>query len=92
MQHELKVECGSCRGTGIYRGFAEPSGVGVICVNCDGTGQETLKYTPFEGRKTRNDISIVRYSRGSLIATGIGPVGGSISYQEFLNGKMPKKS
>lgn len=86
---EVKAECSSCGGTGIYRGFAEPPGVGVVCVNCDGTGASTILYTPFTTRKTRTDIKTVQRSRGSFIATGVGPVGNAVSYNEFLQGRKP---
>lgn len=85
----IEVECGSCGATGIYQGFAEPKGVGVVCLNCNGTGAVNIDYKPFTGRKERRDINTVQRSRGSFIATGVGPGGRSISYQEFLNGKMP---
>lgn len=85
----VEAECGSCDGTGIYRGFAEPKGVGVVCLNCDGTGRKVIKYKPFGGRRTRDDVKTVRRSAGSFIATGVGPTGGSVTYEEFLSGKMP---
>jgi hypothetical protein len=85
----IEVQCESCHGTGIYHGFAEPEGVGVVCLNCKGTGRRNLTYTPFTGRKVRTDINTVQLSRGSFIAIGVGPAGRSITYEEFLNGKMP---
>jgi hypothetical protein len=84
---EVKAQCDSCQGTGIYHGFAEQRGVGVICLNCDGTGCAIIKYVPFESRKVRKDIQTVQRSRGSFIGTGVGPAGKSITYNEFLNGK-----
>jgi hypothetical protein len=91
VKHEVKAECGACDGTGIYHGFAEPKGVGVVCLKCDGTGCATIEYTPFTGRKTRNDITTVQRSRGSFVLS-CGPAGNSVSYNDFLNGKMPGKS
>lgn len=85
----IKIECTSCSGTGIYRGFAEPQGVGVVCHSCNGTGAQDFKYAPFNGRAKRNDIQTVQRSRGTLIVTGVGPVGRSISYGQFLAGEMP---
>ncbi len=87
----VRAECGACGGTGIYRGFAEPDGVGVVCLKCKGTGCEELTYTPFEARKRRNNVRSVRLSGGGFIATGIGPVGSSVSYEDFLAGRMPSK-
>ena len=88
---EVEVECGACGATGIYHGFAEPEGVGVVCSRCKGKGKIKISYTPFTGRKIRSDIKKVRLSKGSFIGTGIGPVGEEISYEEFFNGKMPTK-
>ena len=81
----IDIECSACQGTGLYHGFAEPPGVGVICVKCVGTGKVEFRYTPFTKRKTRTDIRTVQHSRGSFIGTGVGPVGPSLTYQEFLN-------
>lgn len=86
---KVDTECSSCSGTGIYRGFAEPPGVGVVCLNCDGTGCRAIEYKLFTSRKTRNDIKTVRRSQGTFIGTGVGPGGGAVSYQDFVNGKMP---
>lgn len=85
----IKAECSSCTGTGIYCGMAERHGTGVVCLQCGGTGYKTIQYTPFTGRKRRNDVNSVSQSRGSFIGTGVGAVGRSISYEEFFSGKMP---
>ena len=85
----LEAECTACGGTGIYHGFAEPDGVGVVCLKCEGSGMMVVHYIPFTGRKKRNDIVVVRRSRGSFIAIGVGPTGESVTYEEFLQGKLP---
>lgn len=85
----LTIECSSCSGTGIYRGFAEPPKVGVVCIYCAGLGCSTITYEPFTKRKKRNDVDIVRRSAGTFIFTGVGPVGSSVTYNEFLAGKLP---
>lgn len=85
----VNIECPSCGGTGLYHGMAEPKGVGVVCLSCEGTGCRKYQYTPFTGRKRRDDIVTVQRSRGTFIFTGCGPVGESISYEDFLNGEMP---
>ncbi len=85
----LDTECLQCQGTGVYRGFAELKGVGVVCLECKGTGKKVMRYIPFTRRKIRRDVRTVRRSQGSFIATGVGPTGGGVSYQEFLNGKLP---
>lgn len=79
-----------CAGTGVYSGFAEPKGVAVVCFACDGTGREKISYTPFTARKVTRGIKTVRTSQGTFIATGVGPIGGSVTYKEFLAGKFPK--
>lgn len=63
----VKAECGACGGTGVYRGFAEPEGVAVVCLKCDGTGCVDLQYTPFTKRKLKRNIHTVRLSRGSFV-------------------------
>jgi DnaJ-class molecular chaperone len=58
----LKIECSACKGTGIYKGFAEPQGVGVVCLECNGTGCTERTFTIFKERKKRDDIKTVRLS------------------------------
>ena len=41
--HETKCTCGSCKGTGIYKGFAEHDDLGVLCYYCNGRGYYTLE-------------------------------------------------
>jgi hypothetical protein len=89
MSNEVKVECSSCGASGVYRGFAEPQGVGVVCLNCNGTGCQTINYKPFTGLKRRTGIQTVQLSRGSFIVTGVGPAGNAISYEDFFRGKRP---
>jgi hypothetical protein len=86
---EVKTECNSCSGTGLYCGMCEPVGTAVICINCGGTGCATLRYVPFEERHEKRGVKTVSISRGSFIGTGVGAHGNSISYEEFKNGKMP---
>lgn len=90
MKKEIEVECPSCGGTGLYCGFAEPKGIAVICLHCNGTGKSTLSYFPFIGRKPKKGIRTVQRSSGTFIFSKVGPTGGSITYEEFQNGKMPK--
>jgi hypothetical protein len=63
--------------------------VGVVCLRCNGSGTQDLTYAPFVERLRRGDVMTVRRSRGTFIGTGVGPSGGSITYAEFLAGKMP---
>ena len=85
----VQAECESCGATGIYRGMAEPEGVGVICLVCKGTGAVKLEYTPFTARKRRKDVRTVQRSAGTFIAGPIGPTGKSVTYSEFLEGILP---
>lgn len=87
----IKIECPECGGTGVYTGMCEPTGQAVVCVRCNGAGAVNFEYIPFTGRKHKNGINVVRWSRGSFIATGCGPTGGSISYQDFCSGKLPPR-
>ena len=80
----VKAECSSCRGTGLYSGFCEAEGCAVICLTCDGTGCETISFTPFTIRHRRRDIKIVQKSRGSFIGTGVGGYGGKVDYNEWF--------
>ena len=89
MKMTVKAECSSCSGTGLYRGMAEKVGTAVVCLNCDGTGCREILYEPFVSRKSRDDVTMVYRSRGSFIATGVGPGGVGISYREFQSGKLP---
>lgn len=84
---KIEVECAACDGTGLYSGMFESKGEAVICVCCAGTGKEIFKYKPFVKRKTMRGIHSIRFSRGLFIGTGVGPVGKSMTYQEFLNDK-----
>jgi hypothetical protein len=87
VMEKVRTKCGSCGGTGLYRGFAEPAGV--ACLNCEGTGCRTIDYEPFTARVDRTDVATVRLSRGTFIGTGVGPAGGSVTYDEFRRGKVP---
>ena len=88
---EVESECRSCRGTGLYRGMAEPEGVAVVCLSCRGTGCQVIKYTPFVARKARSDVETVRLSKGGFLLS-CGPTGQSVTYMEFCSGKLPKPS
>ena len=85
---EMNAECGSCGGTGLYSGFAEPKGTAVVCHGCNGSGEDVVRYKPFEGRKGKRGISRVLLSRGSFIGTGVGGVPGTeMTYEQFRSHK-----
>ena len=83
MKQSVKATCNSCKGTGLYQGFAEAKGEAVICVNCEGTGGITITYELFEGRKRRNGVRTIRTSLGDFLATGVGGTGATMTYGEF---------
>lgn len=89
MTTSIPIDCPSCHGSGVYRGFAEPPGVGVVCLKCGGSGAAQLTYEPFAGRVRREGIQTVKRSAGTFIGTGVGPTGDGVAYEEFLAGKMP---
>lgn len=99
---KLKIECQECGGTGVYQGFAERDGAGVICNCCRGSGCEhyEFEYKKFKGRKKSDKIKRVFIS-GYGYCVGIKPVTldngifvdfskEGVSYKEFLAGKMPE--
>jgi hypothetical protein len=55
------VECQACKGTGLYKGFAERGGAAVVCHNCKGTGEVTFtyQYEEFTGRKDIDNVTRV---------------------------------
>lgn len=69
--HKIEIQCKSCKGTGLYVGMCERGGAAVVCVICEGTGQTTLEYDTFEGRKERDDISwVLEANPGIVIGEG----------------------
>ncbi len=87
---KVQAECGSCGGTGLYRGFAEKPGEPVVCLNCGGTGAVMIEYTPYTGRKNKTGVKAVHVSRGSFLMTGVGAKEGTaMTYEEFKR-KIPE--
>ena len=90
----LSVQCENCEGTGITKkrmgSFLTttflPPGVGDICNPCNGSGKAEKAYTPFTGRKEITGIHTVGrtpwYNDDRDIKR-------TISYKEFLEGKLP---
>lgn len=90
----MLYNCYSCCGSGLYRGLCEPQGCAVVCLTCKGHGgienlSNFYKKVPFAGIVKRSDIQRVYRSGGRMIGFGAGPKGEYISYQDFLNGKLP---
>lgn len=80
---KIKIACPSCGATGLYKGFAEVPGEAVVCLGCSGKGWKWFEYQPFEGRKKKNGIQVIRFSCGSLIVTGVGGQGKAMDYDQF---------
>lgn len=81
----VEAQCEPCMGTGVFRGFAEPPGLGLVCNRCNGSGKMELTYVPFTGRQQRDDVDFV-----ARADHGFPPnLEGKIYYEEFLEGKMP---
>jgi hypothetical protein len=80
---KIIIQCTACNGTGLYSGFAERKGEAVICLSCKGQGWQNLSYIEYTGRKKKPGIKTVSESAGTFIATGIGPVGRAMTYDEF---------
>lgn len=89
MKKQVKAVCNACDGTGVYSGMCETEGTAVVCLHCNGTGCEMIQYEPFIVRKKRRGIKTVHRSRGTFLATGVGPEENSVTYKEFCKGKMP---
>lgn len=81
--------CPDCEGTGIYRGFGEGRGVGAICRTCNGTGALEREVKEFKQRRMRADIQTVRWPVRMEDQIEKMP---SVTYQEFLAGKLPSKN
>ena len=86
---EIKHECQSCQGTGLYAGFCEPRGTAVICHGCGGKGWAIYSYKEFTGRKRKPGVRSISNSRGTLIAIGVGAVGKSMTYEQFEQAIKP---
>jgi len=99
---DIMIECPSCNGTGLYSGMAEGEGIAVICYKCKGSGKYhfVYSYNKFKGRKKKEGIKRV-FLKGTQYKIGLGVINfdkvgpidmdkEGVSYQEFLDGKMPE--
>jgi len=88
---QIKQQCEICGGTGIYVGFAEKDGFGIVCHKCKGKGFYMYTYEPFLKRKIRKGIKRVLKTNPG-IGLGINDKVketdfGGITYQEWLENK-----
>lgn len=96
----IRIECPSCKGTGLYKGISERDNCAVICYNCNGKGFVDYKYNDFNGRKRRPDIERVFESSCGYVLSSKNctlPNGEVLhfenygcTYEEWLNGAKPK--
>lgn len=84
---QIEVQCPSCEGTGLYKGFAEGEGCAVVCSVCKGTGKSSYFYHPFTGRKGRKGIKRVFRSSCGYGSTAKGE--GGCTYEEWKAGQRP---
>lgn len=95
-----EAKCDSCEGTGIYMGYAEHDGAGVVCANCKGKGKITMKveWEKFEGKSYRSGVErVYKINPGICIGKGRGKYKledfGGMPYKDWIDGKpFPKKS
>ena len=68
MKIEYVKKCKSCNGTGIYKGFGEQGGFGVVCHTCNGTGKVYVKieYEEFIKRDSIKGIHTVLQSNPGI--------------------------
>ena len=75
---EWDQQCQSCKGTGLYIGFAESKGSAVVCHTCDGTGKQHQKfeYEDFTGRKPSKATWVYAVNPGIDTDNGVIVTGG----------------
>jgi hypothetical protein len=87
---EFDEECPSCRGTGLYVGFAEKDGFAVVCHTCDGTGKHHFEHTynEFTYRKDVQGVKrVLETNPGIGIGIGTTEEGEILTFESF--GGMP---
>jgi len=75
----LIVQCSSCSGTGLYSGMCEGKGRAVVCLNCNGSGAETIALLKFTGRKHYRGIKEVHFKNED-----------TMTYEQFLKCVPPQ--
>lgn len=89
---EYDAVCTSCNGTGIYVGFGEHDGAGVVCYKCKGEGSvhHVIEWDDPEGRKIRKGITrVYQCNPGFGIGQGTSEKGEVFKLEDF--GGMPYK-
>lgn len=83
MSKTISVNCYTCDGTGLIKAMPEEIKLGATCLRCRGSG--SLEMELFEGRVVSDDFELVAIAAP---AHHYYPEG-TITYKEFLDGKMP---
>lgn len=80
--------CASCSGTGIYVGYAERDGAGIICRACHGTGccHIRIEYDDFVKRMRRTDVMRVQSVNPGVIVGGEIAEFGGLPYDDWISG------
>jgi hypothetical protein len=81
--------CRACKATGIYIGFAEKNGAGVVCSDCKGTGElmHHVEWEDFEGKRRCEGVQkVYPYNPGVCLRPDTGK--GGMDYDEWFAG-MP---
>ncbi len=88
---EKKLECPRCKSTGIVQKDYKPS-IGLLCSNCKGRGWVTIDYKEFKGQEECLDVEFVigcDMTLAFVLSKGKKVGLNKVSYQDFLDGKMP---
>jgi hypothetical protein len=76
------INCRECGGTGVH--YQEKmDGHGLLCLECLGSGSQTISFTPFKGRLAIANVCTVTARKK------YGPSGEMVTYDEFAKGKIP---
>ena len=51
----IAAQCPKCQGTGLYSTHTETDGAALVCADCKGAGEQTVRYIPFTGKKPPPD-------------------------------------
>lgn len=100
---EYSCKCYTCKGTGLYVGFAERDGFSVVCNACKGKGQRdiVIEWDDFTGRVIKGEIVTVLEVNPGIIVGLKGKGGlkfthqffGGMPYEDWYKGKpFPKCS
>ena len=76
---EVFIICPACEGFGLT--LSEDQSFYCACASCEGTGKETLTYTPFTGRKEPREHKEVYVPRTKT----------KIPYKKFKKERDPSK-